>query len=74
MTTIQRSQNIRTALERYRDATGSETEHMVTDFLADLAHYCDHHGLSLSDAMNRAQEHYLEETQGQRHRQSFSTI
>lgn len=41
---------------------GPEREHVVCDFLADLGHYCDVHGILLHEELRRACKHYLEET------------
>lgn len=61
-TPADRAARIRPLLKIYQDQTGSEDEHLVSDFLADLAHYCDEERLSISDALARAEKHYRKET------------
>lgn len=60
-TPADRAARIRPLLKLYQDQTGSEDEHLVSDFLADLAHYCDAERLSFVDALDRAEGHYREE-------------
>lgn len=54
------------ALDRFAVVTGSQSEPPETnaaDFLADLAHYCDRHQMSLSLLLAHAKTHYEAETQ-----------
>lgn len=53
------------ALMEYAQQTGSELENLLADFLGDLGHWCDRHGLKLADEYERAREMYAEETEGQ---------
>lgn len=57
----ERVQRIRTLLKRYQEETSSEDEHLVSDLLADLAHYCDSTFTCLGDALEKAENQYLEE-------------
>lgn len=52
------------ALRTYRDYTGdgaTAPDEDVIDFLTDLRHYCDRHGLALGNCDRIAHGHYLEE-------------
>lgn len=60
-TPADRAARIRPLLKLYQDQTGTEDEHLVSDFLADLAHYCDEEDVVLHQAIDRAEGHYLEE-------------
>lgn len=60
MTPLDRSKKIKAILEQfYNDEAIAD----VTDILADLRHFCDHHEISLSDADRSAHQHYLAEKQ-----------
>jgi hypothetical protein len=50
------------AIRAFMQATGSDAGDAVSDLLADLAHYCDRHGLELGHELCRACSHYEEET------------
>jgi hypothetical protein len=39
-------------------------EQNLSDLMADFAHYCDHHGLSLERCVFNGYSNYLEETDG----------
>lgn len=52
------------ALKTFNLATGSDLEDAVADMIADLAHWCDRHGLKLADEIDRARGMYGEETEG----------
>jgi len=52
-------------LKAYAMTVGVDTlETAVQDFLNDLAHWCDRHGLQLEELRDNAAEHYHEETDG----------
>lgn len=50
------------AIKAFMKETGTDAEDAVSDLLADLAHYCDRHGLELGHELCRAMSHYGEET------------
>lgn len=72
-TPADRAARIRPLLKLYRDQTGTEDEHLVSDFLADLAHWCDEEKEDLARCLRRAQSHYHEETHVT-YRQDFSAL
>jgi hypothetical protein len=55
-------------LERFASETGQipglEIEDIVSDFIADLAHFCDRHNIDLQDQIRRAAGNYDAETRG----------
>lgn len=64
-TAAERASKASLVLSYYAVMTGSETEHSLSDLLADLAHHCDKQNLSLREALNEAESHYDEETNHQ---------
>lgn len=50
------------AIDKFRQATGIDEEDAVSDLIADIAHYCDRHGVQLMEEIRRAKMHYEAET------------
>ena len=50
------------ALEAFRRETGADLTDAVSDLLADLMHWCDRFGHKFQHEMQRALNHYAEET------------
>lgn len=57
-----RSMWAQAALQTFAVQTGSDLGDCVSDLIADLAHFCDRHGLNLASEIKRAEFHYDEET------------
>lgn len=56
-----------TALNAFADVTmmntaGEDGETILGDLLADLMHWCDRNGVDFNDMLERARDHYEEET------------
>lgn len=58
----ERASWVQEALAVFMARTGTDAEDAVSDFLADLRHFCDRSGVDYNHAQNRAQAHYEEET------------
>lgn len=60
----QRSDWVLVVLDKFKNLTGNDSDlSTVSDFLADLGHYCDRHELSLGELLQNAKMHYGAETQ-----------
>lgn len=57
-----RSSYAEEALIAYFVATGSELETAIKDLIGDLGHFCDRHGMNLSEQLELAAGMYAEET------------
>lgn len=53
------------ALKTFSMATGSDLEDAVADLIADMAHWCDRHGLDIAREIDRARGMYGDETRGE---------
>lgn len=64
----ERSLWVDVALQAFAEQTGQipglEIEDIVSDFLADLGHFCDRHNIDLQDQLRRAAGNYNAETRG----------
>jgi len=54
----------RTGLVKARVGDSEEPFFIISDLLADLAHWCDRSNVDLSTAITHAAQHYLAETDG----------
>lgn len=52
------------ALKTFAQATGCDLESAVADLIADMAHFCDRHGMSISREIDHARGMYSDETDG----------
>jgi hypothetical protein len=50
------------AIETFMARTGTDFEDSLGDLLADLMHWCDRQSFDFNLALDRARDHYLEET------------
>ena len=50
------------ALDAFMQETATDLDDAVTDLLCDLMHWCDRNNQDFESALNRAQNHYHEET------------
>ncbi|KVV40977.1 hypothetical protein WT27_13750 [Burkholderia territorii] len=50
------------ALEAFREVTGCQQGDDIADLLADLIHYCDRNGYAFEGELDRARQHYADET------------
>lgn len=58
----QRSAQAQLAIDAYAQASGSEPEHVLSDLLASLAHWCDRNCVHMDAILDAAAFHYREET------------
>lgn len=54
-------QDARVAVDAYMHTTSTDGENAVRDLLADLMHYCEHHGIDFDHEAAVAARNYREE-------------
>lgn len=61
----QRSDWAAEAIVAFAETTGSDLEDALADLIGDLHHFCDRHGMDMSEQIERGRDFYQYETQGE---------